>query len=192
MDISLTYRKEIITSKTARALVGAAFFILATALGAYVRIPLEGTPVPITLQTFFVILSGAVLGRRLGSFSQFAYVILGAAGLPIFQAFSSGALYIAGPTGGYLAGFVAAAYFVGRMLGRADLSKIRVVASFIIADLIIHISGALWLAYLYRMSLLRAASIGILPFVPGEIVKIFFAVLIYSGISRRSKAIFSD
>ena len=189
---TVTYNKEIISGRTACAACGATFFILATALGAYIRIPLEGTPVPITLQTFFVLLSGAVLGRRLGSFSQFAYVILGAAGLPIFQAFSSGALYAAGPTGGYLAGFVAAAYFVGRMVGRPGLGKIRVVASFIIADLIIHISGALWLAYLYKMSLLRAASIGILPFVPGEIAKIFFAVLIYSGISRRSKAIFSD
>jgi len=189
---TITYDKEIINGKTACALVGAAFFIVATALGAYIRIPLKVTPVPITLQTFFVLLSGAVLGRRLGSFSQFAYVILGAAGLPIFQSFSSGALYCLGPTGGYLAGFVAAAYLIGIMLRPSGLGRIRIIASFIIADLIIHSSGALWLAYIYKTGLAKAASIGILPFVPGEIVKIFFAVLIYSRISRRSKAIFSD
>jgi biotin transport system substrate-specific component len=106
----LPYNKEFISSKKAVAAIGVTFFVLATALSAYVRIPVPGSPVPITLQTFFVLLAGAVLGRKLGAASQIGYVILGAVGLPIFQGAGYGIAYLFGPTGGYLMGFAAAAY----------------------------------------------------------------------------------
>ena len=189
--LHIDYKREILNSGLAIALIGAAFFILATALGAYVRIPIMGTPVPITLQTFFVMLSGAVLGRKLGSFSQACYFVLGAAGLPIFQGSSYGVSYILGPTGGYLIGFILAAIAIGYLLGSSENGIMKIFAAFIIGDLIIHVTGSLWLVYLYKFSFLNGLRIGLLPFVPGEIVKICVAVLIYSKIACRSKRVFS-
>ncbi len=188
---SLDYNEDIIGNKTVVAAIGIAFFVLATALGAYVRIPVHGSPVPITLQTFFVLLSGAVLGKRLGSFSQAAYFILGISGLPIFQGAGFGAAYLAGPTTGYLIGFIAASYSIGRIIDIRPFDAKWVAASFAIGSLIIYAFGAAWLVYLYKISFSKAISIGILPFIPGDIIKILLATVIYSRISQRSKNIFS-
>lgn len=187
---SLNRNAEFIDGKIASALIGVTFFVIATALGAYVRIPISASPAPITLQTFFVILAGAVLGKRLGSFSQLGYVALGACGLPLFQGAGLGVLHLMGPTGGYLAGFVCAAWFIGRMV-RSESSAKEILSIFIIGDFIIHACGAAWLMYLYKINILTGISIGILPFIPGEVVKVSLAYIIYSRISQRSKAIFS-
>lgn len=187
---SLSYYNELINSRALTNAIGVLFFLLATILGAYVRIPLNITPVPITLQTFFVMLAGAVLGKRMGSISQFAYVILGVAGLPIFQGFAFGTVYILGPTGGYLIGFIIAAYLIGLAV-RGYVNKGLIIAYFAIGDFIIHSCGTLWLMFIYKMDIIGAAKIGILPFIPGEMVKILLAALVYSKISQRSKALFS-
>ena len=188
---SLPYNTEIIIGKKAVASIGVAFFVLVTALGAFVRIPIAGSPVPITLQTFFVLLSGAVLGRRLGAVSQAVYLALGAMGLPIFQGSSFGMAYLTGPTGGYLVGFAAAAYVVGLLTAGARPSMTRYVASFAAGSLIIYACGASWLAYLYKMNFGSAVSAGVLPFVPGDIVKALLAAAIYSRIAGRSRQLFS-
>src|SRR5207247_884090 len=78
--------------------------------------PLPFTPVPGTLQTLPVLLAGALLGARAGAASQMAYIIMGMTGLPVFALPGSGPAYLMGPTGGYLIGFVAAAYVTGRMI----------------------------------------------------------------------------
>jgi len=188
----LSYNKEFITSKKAVALIGATFFILATALGSYVRIPVPGSPVPITLQTFFVLLAGAILGRRLGTASQAGYMLLGAMGLPVFQGTSIGAAYLLGPTGGYIAGFVAAAYITGFLLRSDRPGMARIISSFAIGSFVIYLFGALWLIIMYRMSLTNAVSAGVLPFIPGDMAKVLLASVVYSGISQRSKQIFSS
>ncbi len=181
---------EFVNNKAVSALIGVLFFILATTLGAYVRIPLAISPVPITLQTFFVMLAGAVLGRKLGAASQAGYYLLGFMGIPVFQGFSFGLSCIMGPTGGYLIGFIAAAFLIASMTGSSKPGIFRIVAAFAIGDILIHLLGAAWLACLYRLKVSEAVSVGILPFIPGEIVKIGFASLIYSRISQRSKVIF--
>src|SRR5262245_17113843 len=84
-------------------------FNLLLALSAQVRIPLFFTPVPITAQTFVVLLTGALLGPRLGAAAMAAYLLEGAMGLPVFQGGNSGVAYMFGPTGGYLIGFIASA-----------------------------------------------------------------------------------
>ncbi len=186
----LTDNKNIINSRKLTCVIGVVFFILATALGAYVRIPVHGSPVPITLQTFFVILAGAVLGKRLGFYSQIGYILAGAAGLPIFQGASFGAAYLLGPTGGYLIGFAACAFVVGRMIDRAGSNIVSIIAVFALGSLVIYASGVLWLVSIYKMSPISAISAGALPFIPGDIAKIALAGLIYSRISKRSKQIF--
>jgi biotin transport system substrate-specific component len=190
--LNYSYNSDIISNKAAVYAIGVIFFVLATALGAYVRIPVTGSPVPITLQTFFVMLSGAVLGRRLGSFSQFCYLVLGAAGLPIFQGYSFGASYLLGPTGGYIVGFLFAAYLIGRMTKTPDRGSAFVIASFTAASLVIYAFGISWLIFLYRISIRKAFSVGVLPFITGDILKVLFAAFIYSKISRRVKAVFSE
>ncbi len=186
---ALSYNKEIINNRAAVAAIGVIFFILATALGAYVRIPVGGSPVPITLQTFFVLLSGAALGRRLGAFSQFGYLVLGASGLPIFQGASFGAPYLLSPTAGYLVGFIFAAYLTGRMIEFKPSDMKWIFVSFLAGSLVIYAFGVSWLICLYRMNAANAVSVGILPFIPGDIAKILFATVIYSRISHRSNSV---
>ena len=189
---TISNNRELINDKKVIAVIGVLFFIMATALGAYVRIPVHGSPVPITLQTFFVILSAAVLGKKLGLFSQLGYLALGMAGLPLFQGVACGFSYLFSVTGGYLIGFVLAAYFISRSLAVDDPGIFRVAVTFAVGSLIILASGAVWLACFFKIGAMKAVSMGILPFIPGDIVKIFFAVIIYSKISKRAKAIFGS
>lgn len=187
---NLRFNRELIDNRTIDAVIGVIFFIIATALGAYVRIPISGSPVPITLQTFFVMLSGAFMGRRLGLYSQLGYLLLGAIGLPIFQGLSCGMAVLLGPTGGYIVGFVFAAYLIGRILERRSSGIIPIILSFILGSLIIYAFGTAWLILLYRVSVSNAIVIGALPFVPGDIVKILVAAMIYSRVAKRARDIF--
>lgn len=191
MSISIAFTREYINNRAVNRAIGVALFVIATALGAYVRIPVPGSPVPITLQTFFVVLSGAVLGSRLGVVSQAAYLLLGAAGLPVFQSYAFGMAHILGPTGGYLAGFLAASFIVGRMLKGSDNSIARIIASFAIGNIALYTLGILWLMIAYRAGFLNAIAIGVLPFIAVEAVKILAATFIYRRIAGRSKSIFS-
>ncbi|MFA5146775.1 MAG: biotin transporter BioY [Candidatus Omnitrophota bacterium] len=189
---TLALGREVIYSRPASAALGVAFFILAMVLGAYVRIPLPGTPVPITLQTFFVVLSGAVLGKRLGLYSQAGYLLLGVVGLPVFQGYSSGISHFMGSTGGYLIGFVFASYIAGRLTETAGRPAIwRIILGFILGNAVIYTCGIAWLIYLYRIPLESAFLIGLLPFIPGEALKILCAASVFSGISSRTSRIFS-
>ena len=191
MNSAVALKANVIGNKTIDAVIGVTFFIIATALGAYIRIPVPGTPVPITLQTFFVVLSGAVLGSRLGLFSQAGYIILGAIGMPIFQGYTFGFAHILGPTGGYLIGFMAASFLTGKMLEGESRNLFKITASFLMGNAVLYTLGILWLMLIYRISLLNAVMIGVLPFFTIELAKIFLAAVVYSKISHRSKAIFS-
>jgi biotin transport system substrate-specific component len=155
-----------------------------TGLAAQIAIPLPFTPVPITLQTFTVLLSGVVLGRKWGGVSQILYVGLGALGLPWFAEAHFGLAALLGPTGGYLLGFVLAAFFVGEMTTRYvtlrgffGMAGILWFASFFL----IQVPGLLGLAAWYVLVLQKTPdvitllSLGCLPFVPGDVLKILLA-----------------
>lgn len=184
-------KKEIVVSPVAHGVIGVFGFILLTAAGAFVRIPLPFTPVPITLQTFFVLLSGAVLGRKLGILSQAGYVTLGMFGLPIFAGAAGGALYILGPTGGYLVGFIVAAYVVGRIIRLKEKASFTwIVLAMLAGSLIIYIFGVTRLAFFLNVGFQKALALGMLPFIPGDIIKLLAAALIYKGIEKRVRAIY--
>jgi biotin transport system substrate-specific component len=182
-------RKEIIVDKTLCRALGVAVFVVLTSLGGFVRIPLPFTPVPLTLQTFFVLLGAAFLGSRLGVFTQLSYLLLGVMGLPIFSGAGSGMLYLFGPTGGYLAGFVLASIFIGRFIRQAQ-GLASVFAVFCLADFILLVSGLIWLKLILGYPLSRLLVIGFLPFVPGDLVKVFIASGIYLSLRQRVKEIF--
>lgn len=155
-----------------------------TGLAAQIQIPLPGTPVPITGQTFAVLLSGVLLGRVWGGASQAIYVGLGALGLPWFAGLKGGSMVVFGLTGGYLLGFVLAAVFLGAMTESRAGSKnyfsligLMWFASFVL----IQVPGLSVLALWFKVttgtvpSLQEILNLGFLPFVPGDVIKILLA-----------------
>ncbi len=186
--------KEIILERAFAKTFALSSFIVLTALGAYVRIPLPFTPVPITLQTFFVLLSGAVLGRKWAAASQAGYLFLGALGLPVFAGANSGAAYLFGPTGGYIIGFVVTAWLTGRLIHRENQPSFgRIALAMFIASLGgIYLFGLLALSLFLKCSLPQALALGFFPFIAGDIIKIIGASLIYHRIGRRCRQIFGQ
>ncbi len=183
-------KKEILVNKTLCRVIGVSAFVVLTALGAFVRIPLPFTPVPLTLQTFFILLCGAFLGARLGLTAQLSYIFLGVLGLPIFTGAGSGLNYLYGPTGGYLLGFVLAALFIGKFIKYAQDNLVSVLAILLLADAILLLSGAIWLKALLGLSLKKSLFIGFMPFLPGDLLKALVASAIYLKLKGRVKEIF--
>jgi biotin transport system substrate-specific component len=183
-------KKEIISHKLFCRIIGVLTFVIFTSLGAFVRIPLPFTPVPITLQTFFVLLSGAFLGSSLGAITQVGYLFLGVAGFPIFSGAGSGLFYFLGPTGGYLLGFVLASFFIGGLLKYTKDNLLSTFLFFCLADFIILLSGLLWLKVLFAYSWIKLFCIGFIPFLPGDFLKALLASVLYLRLKTRLKEIF--
>jgi len=143
---------------------------LLLALCAQVSVPLPFSPVPVTGQTFGVLLLGASLGGRRGFSALLLYLAEGAAGLPVFAPGGSpGFARLLGPTGGYLLAFPAAAFVMGWFVGRARRRFWWVGA--LAAQSLVLLSGAAWLEALTGMGLGEAVRVGVVPFLPGELVK---------------------
>jgi biotin transport system substrate-specific component len=143
---------------------------LLLAAGARISFWLPFSPVPITAQTLAVLLVGSVLGPWRGAAAVTAYLAQGAAGLPVFAA-GAGIGYLLGPTGGYLLGFVPAAWLAGYLVAASpNRSHLRMVAAMALADAAIFVPGVLWLATV--VGLRNALAAGLLPFLPGELYKI--------------------
>lgn len=146
-------------------------FALLTALAAQIRIPLPFTPVPVTGQTFAVLLSGAALGSFAGAASQLLYLTLGMF-LPFYAGGASGWEHATGATGGFLIGFVVAAWVVGNLAERQqDRSMVTAVPAFLTGTIVIYLVGVPWLANVLGVSWLRAVELGAAPFVIGDLVK---------------------
>ncbi len=160
---------------TASLVTGAA---LLTALAAQIEIPLWFTPVPITGQTFAVLLAGAALGWRAGAASQLLYVALGAAGLPFYSGGDGGWEVVTGATGGYLIGFIAAAAFVGLLAERRqDRLVLTAVPAFLAGNAVIYLIGVPWLAAVAGFDATTAVEKGLAPFVIGDLAKVALAGL---------------
>lgn len=184
-------KKELILDRKLNRLLGVTAFIIFTALSAFVRIPLGFTPVPLTLQTFFVLLSGAFLGRRLGAVTQAVYLLLGLTGWQVFTGTGSGSIYLWGPTGGYLIGFVLASFSAGWLLKQSPQDWKTVLASLLVADLVILLTGAGWLKLSLGCSFGQAFFLGFLPFLPGDLLKVILATAVYQKFQWRIKAIWA-
>ena len=147
---------------------------------AQVKIPLPFTPVPLTGQTFAVLLVGAVLGSKRGTASLALYTLMGAVGLPFFAGGASGLAYMSGLTLGYLVGFIVAAYVIGLLAERGLERSVRTsLVPFLIGTLVIYLFGAGWLAILFGPD--QALTLGILPFLLGDAIKLVLAALALPG-----------
>ena len=145
-------------------------FSLVIALGAQVAIPLSFTPVPVTLQTLAVLLAGCLLGSGRGALAVIAYLGEGFAGLPVFSGGTAGISHLLGPTGGYLLGFVAAAFVVGMFAERGSArSRLGTLVMLIVGNVVLYVPGVIWLGVYTGMD--RAVSLGFLPFVIGDLLK---------------------
>lgn len=177
-------QRDLAVDKSVAAVIGVFVFIILTALSGFVRVPLWFTPVPLTLQTYFVLLAGAMLGARRGAVSQAGYLLLGAVGVPVFSAAGSGLAYLAGPTAGYLFGFVGAAWLLGTLLRRCR-SRLACCAAFMCADLFILVCGSLWLAAVSGCGLVRGLFLGAVPFIAGDLLKAAAASQTYMWLRGR-------
>ena len=155
-------------------------FALLTAVAAQIRIPLPGTPIAITGQTFAVLIAGAALGSRIAAGSMTVYVALGAIGLPFFAGGQGGWTYATGASFGYLVGFVAAAWLVGRFAEqRRDRSIRTAIPAVLIGSAAVYTLGVTWLwATVDSIPTLSAAlSAGLYPFLAGDLIKAILAGL---------------
>ncbi|MCP4142308.1 MAG: biotin transporter BioY [Chloroflexi bacterium] len=146
------------------------------ALLAQIKILLPFTPVPLTGQTFAVLLVGATLGSKRGAASMIFYTALGAFGLPVFAGGASGMAYLSGATLGYLVGFVVAAYLIGKMAERGLERNLRTsLVPFLVGTFVIYLFGAGWLTVLFGIE--KALALGVLPFLVGDAIKMVLAAL---------------
>ncbi|HSD83425.1 MAG TPA: biotin transporter BioY [Anaerolineae bacterium] len=144
---------------------------------AQVEIPLPFTPVPITGQTFGVLLVGAALGSKRGAASLAAYLAMGMVGLPFFAGGAHGLNIVIGATGGYLIGFIVAAYILGLLAERGLERSVRTsILPFLVGTVIIYICGVAWLAVVLG-SFSKAITAGLLPFLIGDAIKLVAASL---------------
>lgn len=153
------------------------------ALSAQVAIPIPPSPVPITGQTLSVLLIGAAYGSRLGPGTVLTYIFTGVAGAPVFAGWKFGVVVLAGPTGGYLLGFVIAAWVVGMLAERAwDRSPWLTIAAMTIGSLVIYACGAPRLAAFVGWD--KAIALGVVPFLIGDAMKIIVAAAALPGAWR--------
>ncbi len=147
-----------------------------TAVGAYIAIPIG--PVPIVLQNLFVYLMGLLLGLRWGLAGIGAYLLAGAVGLPVFAGGKGGLGHLIGPTGGYLIGFVPAVAIIGFITEKTKGKLFFGCLALLLATAIVYFCGVSWLSVVTNMTLAKAFMVGMVPFLPGDLVKIIAALVI--------------
>ena len=157
-------------SAVARAVILVALGTALLALSAKINLPLPY--VPMTLQTLVVLMIGAAYGWRLGSATVIAYLAEGAIGLPVFAGPVGGLAPLLGPTAGYLAGFVAAAFITGWLSERGwDRSVPRLFVAMGLGHIVILAAGFAWLAFGMKLGVEKAWLVGIVPFVAASVIK---------------------
>lgn len=164
-----------------------AAFVCLTAASAQLAVRLPFTPVPVTMQTLFVVLAGVTLGARDGFYAMLAYVAIGFAGAPVFAEFGGGPHVLLGPTGGYIVAFPAAALVAGYVSSGLGGGRVAALAASLCGMALVLLGGASYLALISGLSFTRAAPLAILPFVAGEFVKACVAAGLAGarGASRR-------
>jgi biotin transport system substrate-specific component len=184
-------RSDASTSLVTRA-AAVLFFAALTAAAAQISVPVPFTQVPFTFQPTVVLLSGLVLGPRLGAMSQLLYLAAGIAGLPVFAVSPTlplGALRLFGPTGGYLLSYPLAAFVAGALARLGfDRRYVTSIAAMALGLVVIYACGTLWLAYAAvgrtAIGFASAFAAGVAPFVIADVVKLAAAAGIVPGLWR--------
>ena len=163
-------------SALTRNLVLAALFAALTAVCSQIQIPLP--MVPINLALFAVHLCGALLGAKWGALSMTAYALLGGVGAPVFAGFSSGPAVLFGKTGGYILGYILCALLVGLLSRRLGYTVKGLVIAMVVGVAACYVFGTIWFMVITGMSLKLSLTYCVLPFLPGDAVKIALATFL--------------
>lgn len=148
-------------------------------------VPLPFTPVPISLTNLAIYFTVYIIGMKRGTASYLIYLLTGFIGVPVFSAFTSGPGKLLGATGGYLVGFIFLAIICGFFIDRWPAKRYLHFMGMIVGMTVAYLFGTLWLAYQAGMSFSAAALAAVIPFIPGDIVKMILAVLAGPQIRKR-------
>ena len=141
-------------------------------------IPLPFSPVPISLTNFAIFLAIFILGMKNGTISFIIYLLLGAVGVPVFSSFRGGLQVLAGPTGGYLIGFIFLALIMGFALDHFDRKLVPTIIGMIIGMAVCYAFGTVWIAKLLSLSFKEGLMMGVIPYLPGDAAKIIIAAIV--------------
>lgn len=167
-------------------MVLSAMFAALTVIGGLLAVPIGA--VPITFQVLFCLLSGALLGARYGALAQLVYVLLGAIGLPVFAGGKGGLGVLAGPTGGYLFGFILAAFIIGKLTEKREPELVGTVIAMLVGLVIIYIIGTTQLAFVLKFTPEKAIAVGVAPFIALDLMKLAIAAAVAVGSKKALKA----
>lgn len=169
-------------NKTVKKMIYCALFAALTAVCSQIAIPLQ--PVPINLALLSVYIAGGLLGGGMGAASQAVYLLIGAAGVPVFSGFSGGFQALIGPTGGYLIGYAAAAFITGIMIKHLGTKPLKVALSCAAGMAACYALGTAWYCIQSGTPVLAALSLCVFPFLPGDAVKIAAAALLIPRLKK--------
>lgn len=161
-----------------------ALFAALTAVCSMISIPLPFTPVPINLATLAVFLAGGLLGSRDGAISLIVYVLLGFIGLPVFHSFTGGLGILTGPTGGYIIGYIAAAWLTGFMIEKLGQKFYLCIISMIAGSAACYALGTLWFMHLTSNGLVSALLACVVPFLLDDAIKIIVASILIKKLHK--------
>ncbi|MEZ4357483.1 MAG: biotin transporter BioY [Eubacteriales bacterium] len=154
-------------------LISCALFAALTAVLAQIQVPLYMVPINLALITVY--LSGTLLGAKYGSLSMFLYVIIGALGIPVFAGFAGGLGVLFGKTGGYIIGYIIAAFLIGLLSNFWGFTFLRLLYAMIIGTLSCYLVGTLWFMFVTKIDLWASLTYCVFPFVLGDLVKMILA-----------------
>lgn len=172
-----TNKNSAANKKTVHRLVLTAMMTAVTCILAPFAIPVPVSPVPISLTNLVLLISIYILGWKGATVSYLIYLLLGAVGLPVFSGFAGGPGKIAGPTGGYLLGFIFMTILAGIIVEHFPGKRFLIVTGMILATAIAYAFGTAWLAFQMEIPFTAALSVGVLPYLPGDTLKIIIAVI---------------
>lgn len=182
LEKSITYSKKRTSGRTNLVmLILTALFAALTAVGAWISIPLPFTAVPITLATMLASLAGGLLGPWYGALSQVIYLLLGAAGVPVFHNMTGGVGILAGPTGGYLVGYITSALLCGilmRVFCHTKTAWWGIAISSLVGLASCYVLGTIWFIRLSGTGLAASMAMCVIPFLPGDALKTIAIVLL--------------
>jgi len=166
------------TMLSARMVSHAGLLAALTAIGGWCTVQVPFSPVPYTLQTFFVLFSGFILGPRGGAMSQVIYLLMGCVGIPVFSGFSAGPGALIGPTGGFLIGFIPASMLCGLYIRKYPGAHAPgIFLAGFAALVLMYLPGTLWLSLYLSSGVHKALATAVIPFLPGDLIKLILCTL---------------
>lgn len=172
MQNTTTEKKKITTQQMALVAIMTAL----TCILAPFSLPIG--PVPISLTNLVIYFSLYLLGWKLGTLSYVIYLLIGLVGVPVFSGFTAGPAKLFGPTGGYLIGFIPMAIIAGIVIDKYTEKWLLCLLAMIVGTIVCYALGTAWLAYEAKMDMMAALWAGVIPFIPGDLVKMALAILI--------------